>query len=89
MSAEDHVVVSREFFDKTGPIGYQERNVLNMDVPEDLTPTCATWLSLAALPSFTARLSRIPRLPSAAHRVLAPPSRTFPLPARASPRALR
>lgn len=41
MSAEDHVVVSREFFDKTGPVGYQERNVLNMEVPDDLTPTCA------------------------------------------------
>jgi hypothetical protein len=39
MSAEDHVVVSREYFDKTGPVGYQERNVLNMEVPEDVTPT--------------------------------------------------
>lgn len=39
MSAEDHIVVSRDFFEKTGDMGYQERNVLNMEVPEHVTPT--------------------------------------------------
>lgn len=41
MSAEDHVVVSRDFFDKTGPMGYQEKNVLKDEVPDDVQPTCA------------------------------------------------
>lgn len=39
MSAEDHVVVSRDFFDKTGPMGYQEKNVLKDEVPDDVQPT--------------------------------------------------
>ena len=40
MSAEDHVVVERSFYDKTLPMGYQEKNVLK-EVSEDVTPTCA------------------------------------------------
>jgi len=49
MHAQDHVVVSREYFDKTGPVGYQEANVLDKEVDEeDLTPTSrlATCITL-------------------------------------------
>ena len=38
-SAEDHVVVQRDFFDKLAPPSYMERNVLNAEVYEHLTPT--------------------------------------------------
>ena len=38
MSAQDHVVVSHEFFEKTLPMGYQEKNVLQADAGE-VTPT--------------------------------------------------
>ena len=38
-SAEDHVVVSRDFFDKLNPMGYQERNILHGEVFEHMTPT--------------------------------------------------
>ena len=38
-SAEDHVVVETTFFDKLGPMGYQERNILQSEVYEHLTPT--------------------------------------------------
>lgn len=49
MHAQDHVVVSRDYFDKTGPVGYQEANVLDKEVDEeDLTPTCAKPRSLVA-----------------------------------------
>ena len=40
-SAEDHVVVENKFFDKLGPMGYQEQNVLNSEAFAHLTPTCA------------------------------------------------
>ena len=43
---EDHVVVQREYFDKTGPIGWQELNLLEDMDPENRAPTCAT-LSLS------------------------------------------
>ena len=48
-AAEDHVVVSRDYFDKiSDPMGYQEKNVLASEVPEDLTPTSrlATCITL-------------------------------------------
>jgi ferredoxin len=47
-SSEDHVVVSREFFDKLAPAGYQEMNVLNAEASEHLTPTSrlATCITL-------------------------------------------
>lgn len=41
-SAEDHVVVERKYFDiiqETSPLGYMEKNVLDSEVFEDLTPT--------------------------------------------------
>ena len=38
-SAEDHVVVENTFFEKLSPMGYQERNVLQSEVYEHLTPT--------------------------------------------------
>ena len=50
-SAEDHVVVSREYFDKLPPPCHQEKNMLNEDL-ENLTPTCASlpaYLPLAML----------------------------------------
>ena len=35
-SAEDHVVVSNEFFGKTGDIGWQEKNVISSEIePEE------------------------------------------------------
>ena len=38
--AEDHVVVARDFFDKLGPVGYQEYNTLSKELnPEDIQPT--------------------------------------------------
>lgn len=37
-SAEDHVVVQREFFEKLEPMGYQECNVLD-EVDENITGT--------------------------------------------------
>ncbi len=47
-SAEDHVVVSREFFERLPPAGYQERNVLNAEVHDHMTPTSrlATCITL-------------------------------------------
>ena len=38
-SIEDHVVVTQEYFDKTGPIGWQERELLDKD-EEYSQPTC-------------------------------------------------
>ena len=37
-SIEDHVVVTKEYFDKTGPIGWQEREL--METEEHSQPTC-------------------------------------------------
>ena len=47
-SAEDHVVVENSFFEKLGPMGYQERNTLQSEVYEHLTPTSrlATCITL-------------------------------------------
>ena len=37
-SVEDHVVVSREFYEKLPPAGYQEKSLLASDL-ENVTPT--------------------------------------------------
>ena len=34
-------MVENTFFEKLSPMGYQERNVLQSEVYEHLTPTCA------------------------------------------------
>jgi hypothetical protein len=41
-SAEDHVVISKEYFDKieaSEPASYMEKNVLAMEIDDSLTPT--------------------------------------------------
>ena len=38
-SAEDHIVVAREYFEKLPPAGYQEVSMLNVEVAPALTPT--------------------------------------------------
>jgi len=52
---EDHVVVQREYFDKTGPIGWQELNLLEDMDPENRAPTSR----LAACIALTAELDGI------------------------------
>jgi len=54
-SAEDHIVVAREFFDKLEPAGYQEINVMNSEVYEHKTPTSR----LAACVTLTKELDGI------------------------------
>ena len=39
-SIEDHIVVTQEYFDKTGPVGWQEREMLDKD-EKNAQPTCA------------------------------------------------
>ena len=41
-SAEDHIVISKEYYDiidATSPAGYQEKNMLAMEIADSLTPT--------------------------------------------------
>ena len=53
-SAEDHVVVQREFFDKLEPMGWQECNTLT-DVEENITGT--SRLASRRAPNSSASLS--------------------------------
>jgi len=53
--SEDHVVVQREYYDKTGPVGWQEENLLDEVEPENRSPTSR----LAACITLTEELNGI------------------------------
>ena len=67
-SAEDHVVVSKEYFEKLPPAGYQEMNIIKGEI-SDKSPLCAR---------------ACPALPRRALDCLPPPPRERPAPARAN-----
>ena len=48
MSAEDHIVVSKDYFEKLPPASWMEMNILNSEVHDFLTPTSrlATMVTL-------------------------------------------
>lgn len=67
-SVEDHVIVSQEYFEQTLPMGYQEKDLLEM-TERFPTPTCA-----ADSQPRPPQISAPPRLHAAVWRAAANPS---------------